>query len=163
MLITYHMWEWYFAHIDSLANSRLDVFTAIGVLLYMQTLEKHKADRLDQPRDDESLETGMKFLRMASRSSKLAARYVSTLEMILDTAASQPQSIFHLKQSTEGSNAKSPASSIRVHNGNGTLEAEEFALLENINPNDLLFGTGLPYDFLPTDWPNYEACSTVEL
>lgn len=136
-------------------DSFLDVFTAIGVLLYLQTLEKSKLDMLDQPSDDQSLECGMSFLRMASRSSKLAARYLSMLEHILSTTALRTHGISNQNQFANGSAQGLIAVSTSVGSRNHALEFEDFTSFDNINPQDLLFGTGLPYDVLQTDWPNY--------
>ncbi len=59
-----------------------DVFTAMGVLLALQAMDRTRLELLGDTYQDDTLEMGMAFLRAASSKSNLAARYVDLLQRI---------------------------------------------------------------------------------
>jgi len=140
----------YLFHIADFARS--DVFTSIGVLLYLRTMDSGKLELLNHPPDNGALGLGLRFLSMASRSSKLAARYKAMLDQILRATSNHAQDVTQPSQSIPGPElpiiSQDPTRTSR-----NLSEMEDFSLMDYLDPQDLLFGTGLPQDFLSTDWP----------
>lgn len=97
--------------------------------------------------DDESLESGLKFLRLASRNSRLAARYLEMLDWILNRMTTGQGAT-----STQARDVP-PAPTTGFQVGTSNLDALQWP--EYLDTQDLLSGTGLPHDFFPLDWPLY--------
>lgn len=134
-----------------------DVFTAIGVLLYMQFMERRNIESFDRAMNHEALESGMQFLRMASRSSRLAARYLSTLEVVLQARTLEPHEIRNGDRTAEMQRNNDIAETTDIDLDTPSFMAgdpNQFGSID-FNTNDLLYGTGLPFDLLQTDWSNY--------
>lgn len=64
----------------------LDVFTSMGVLLHLQTLNTSKLQLLGSDLEQEAMDRGMEFLKAASQTSGLAAKYASMLQRIRNEA-----------------------------------------------------------------------------
>lgn len=116
-------------------------------------MDGSKLSTLDHPRDEETLECGLRFLRMTSRTSKLASSYLEMLDQILTTTVARNQNSTAQAQSTAGQAQETLVGPLEGVS-NGTADLDTF-LLDNLDPQDLLFGTGLPHDFLQTDWQYY--------
>ncbi|KIW69558.1 hypothetical protein PV04_05428 [Phialophora macrospora] len=139
------------------------VFTAIGVLLTLQTMEGWKLEALGQIEMDDSLELGMEFLKVASDTSTLAARYLILLERI-QTHKSGRETPLPGQLSSQGHSALQQSD-----NADPALPAadrtpwqrpdEPQLPLSSDFPDfdDLLFGTGLPRDLLSADWSVFES------
>ncbi|EXJ68443.1 uncharacterized protein A1O5_08235 [Cladophialophora psammophila CBS 110553] len=140
------------------------VFTAIGVLLTLQTMERWKLEALGQIRTDETLELGMEFLKAASGTSTLAARYLILLERI-QTQTSGRETPLPGQVSDQGyttqhqSDNSDPAllSADRTPWQRPQDEAQLNLSSDLFDFDDLLFGTGLPRDLLSADWSGFEA------
>lgn len=162
-----------------------DIFTSLGVLVTVQTMEASLKEQLSSVEDAQALHCGMEFLRSASRNSILASRYISMLSKPNKTPRAQsPNRSDHILQSQEqgqrselnnGSigtavgNEEIPATdtSVVAQNGvqpqlseqdglDGVYDDLDFAHLDSMYLYDLLFGTGLPQEVLSTDWPTSE-------
>lgn len=101
--------------------------------------------------DDETLESGLKFLRLASRNSRLAARYLEMLDSILNRMTTRQGDTAKQGRatSTQARNMlPTPTTGFQV----GTSNLDAFQWPEYLDTQDLLSGTGLPHDFLSLDW-----------
>ncbi|KAI8415866.1 hypothetical protein FOFC_05493 [Fusarium oxysporum] len=163
------------------------VFTSLGVLVTAQTLEEPLRSLVWSNEDAQALHDGMKFLRSAGRNSGLASRYVAMLSkantvpplqsdrasnsLVTGNTQEQPEGnggfaineevILVDTTSGMGSNETQQQQESCCEQGKDGLETAvadfDFARLDFNNPLDLLFGTGLPQDFLLTDWTTDEA------
>lgn len=130
------------------------VFTAIGVLLYLRTMDKERLEMINELGEEAMFERGIGFLRMASRSSKLAARYLSMLEQILQSTHSRSRRVdLTLETSLSELDAIPRIEPLDIDNG--ASQFHDFSTPNFTDSLDLMFGMGLPNDLLPTDWPNY--------
>lgn len=147
------------------------VFTSMGVLLSLQTMDKAKLEHLGETRgQDSALELGMEYLKAASRVSTLAARYVAMLERIRTVPSTDSTSAKTSQLSRgqeEGALASSRADDTDIPS---RLAAQDQpGLYSSLNDlpmfddsglldfnNDLLFGTGLPRDLLTSDWSVFD-------
>lgn len=156
--------------LNSLWYSLHYVFTAMGVLLSLRTMDKAKLEAIGETGrdDDRALELGMEFLRAASRISTLAARYVAMLRRIWRGAADGSDGGFITTSRKE----VSPPPAVTVAAGRTVASQNEsgisplsmdppgsLALFDDVGigsfDHDLLFGTGLPRDLLTTDWSTF--------
>jgi hypothetical protein len=149
-----------------------DVFTSMGVLLSLQTMDRTKLEYLGETRGrDGALESGMQYLKAASRFSTLAKRYVDMLERIrtvpsTDTTAPNTATVVGVPPEAPPTSvgahdaATSPRLSAtqdpRLYDPVGDLPMFDDSGLIDFN-NDLLFGTGLPRDLLASDWSVFGA------
>jgi len=146
------------------------VFTSMGVLLTLQTMDKARLESLGQNYEEETLEWGMEFLKAASSTNTLAARYVTMLQRL----RSREKNLDTLRGSMPENGGESSA----IRNGNAPeillTETDETAWLprrqdncegmqfqpaidsEFADFNYLLCGTGLPWDFISGECPNVE-------
>lgn len=135
----------------------------MGVLLTLQVMERSKLELLGETYDDHDLQRGMGFLKTASASSNLAARYVDMLQHIQkrppgegdDDAVSGRRNGVHSVHRPEGFCGSPPtlaenlaSSEQRLEDDHGNLD---FDVLD-FDFDDLLQGTGLPRDLLAADW-----------
>jgi hypothetical protein len=150
-------------------------------------LEEPLRKLVSSSEDAQALHNGMKFLRSAGRNSGLASRYVAMLSKAntvpprqSDTASNslvtgntqeQPElnggiaineeAILVDTASETGNNETQQQQESCCEQGGEGLETVvadfDFARLDFNNPSDLLFGTGLPQDFLLNDWSADEA------
>ena len=149
----------------------------MGVLLSLQTMDKEKLEAFGETCHDDTLELGMDFLREASATSTLAARYVAMLQRI--RTAPTDAAVTTVAEQTPATMTTEPAvgQGQTTHPHHGTPDGigtspftanaggtwlprppDDFQLFGDSGPldfNDLLFGTGLPRDFLSTDWPPF--------
>ncbi|KAL6412417.1 transcriptional activator protein acu-15 [Ilyonectria robusta] len=102
----------------------------------------------------------MEFLRSASKQSSIAHRYVLLLGRHCDQLNSN-----HNSNSTVGSSGPGgkdvlqpdlPAQ-VNLENGQAGYEPTNMSFPD---PNDFLFGMGVPQDFLTTDWLPDDAWTT---
>jgi hypothetical protein len=133
------------------------MFTALGVLLTAYTLERPLQDLLRPLPDPLILEQGMDFLRSVSCTSTLAGRYVSILERFRHSGR-------EADQDTQHHPPYYPAVAVpaEVVIPSATLDSgsspDSFAQLPNLDfmdPEDLLFGIGLPHSLFNGDWSHY--------
>ncbi|OIW26954.1 hypothetical protein CONLIGDRAFT_580431 [Coniochaeta ligniaria NRRL 30616] len=144
------------------------VFTSMGVLLSLQTMDKTRLESLGETRgQDSALELGMEYLKAASRVSTLAARYVGMLERIR-MAPSTDSTSTKASQLLRGQEEVALTSSLADDTGIASRlpnTQDQQGLYSSLNDmpmfddsglidfnNDLLFGTGLPRDLLSSDW-----------
>lgn len=140
----------------------------MGVLLSLQNMERAKLVALGESSHDDTLELGMDFLRAASATSTLAARYVAMLRRIRTRptdAATTPAVGHQLGASCQGTVVDSINASLfpASQEGDSWLPrspGDHFGILGDpalsvVDFNDLHFGTGLPRDLLSTDWSTF--------
>ncbi|OQU98796.1 Fungal specific transcription factor domain-containing protein [Cladophialophora immunda] len=139
------------------------VFTAIGVLLTLQTMERWKLNALGQTGTDETLELGMEFLKAASGTSTLAARYLILLERIQTQTSGRETPLpgqlsgqGHLTQHQPDGSDPALLSADRTPWQRPQDEPQLTLSSDLIDFDDLLFGTGLPRDLLSADWSGFE-------
>lgn len=143
----------------------------MGVLLSLQTMEKAKLEAFSETYNDDTLELGMEFLRAASATSTLAARYVAMLRRIRTgpndalTATTVAAAATTTPAAGQGQGQGTPhhgtidgisASPFPADGGIWLPRpADDFQIFGDsglMDFNDLLFGTGLPRDLLSADW-----------
>lgn len=140
----------------------------MGVLLSLETLDRTKLDLLGESRgQDAFLAMGMEYLKAASKVSILAARYVEMLERIRMRPSTDPV-VDRISQVPGGQNTIAPstndiAAASQIPNVGDT---EHFDTLNDLQMfqdpglldfnSDLLFGTGLPRDFISSDWSVFD-------
>lgn len=140
------------------------VFTSMGVLLHVQTMDKERLNMLGHDAEQETLRCGMEFLKTASHTSHLAARYVSMLERVGSKMGRDRSNGSTVREGNIGI-APSQANVVEVSQGPAETESPQFQSnderqyssgidLDGMNFDDLLFGTGLPLDVLSFDYPN---------
>ncbi|OAA63410.1 Transcription factor [Niveomyces insectorum RCEF 264] len=139
------------------------VFTSMGVLLALRTLDTQKMEALGETHEDDTLDLGMDFLRAASTTSALAARYTSMLQRIrtrpIDDAATGPPQAAAGPEPTD--NIHAPPLPLDPQNGTTPWllgPSDDLGFFGDpalVDLNDLLFGTGLPRDLLSTEWPTF--------
>ncbi|GAD96994.1 C6 transcription factor [Paecilomyces variotii No. 5] len=129
------------------------VFTSMGVLLHIRTMRKTKQEILGLEglqEEIESMNLGMKFLEVASRTSNLAARYVSVLRRIIDKET--PRRTNDDQDAAAQVMAPGPEAPLPLQQGRdqGQTQFEELDFAHQIggldawNLDDWLLGTGLP-------------------
>ncbi|RFU29006.1 hypothetical protein B7463_g7349, partial [Scytalidium lignicola] len=182
--------QYYRRVLNALTYNLHYVFTAMGVLLTLQSLNGTKLAALNIEPDMETLEWGMQFLKATSNESPLAARYVMMLQKMqrrptdMPTSTPVPTSLPRphpnlistpnptgLVQTTQIASDAVPGN---LPNGNIAMsELRQQSFLGADEPiwqlrgdqteysgfnselgvfNDFLSGTGLPRDFLSTQW-----------
>lgn len=129
----------------------------MGVLATVQTMEPSTRSLLS-PVDPAALDSGMQFLRLASRHSVLAARYVALLERLEDRCTGGNDVLLSSCPQNEGS-AQGRSDGHAYINQNGTHAAmdhaplhsdyQAFTGLESLDP---LFGFGMTQNFLTPEW-----------
>lgn len=133
-------------------------------------MDKTKLELLGEKRgQDSALELGMEYLQAASRVSTLAARYVRMLKH-METVPSTDASVTKTSHVHQGQEAIPPTPSRASNTAAPSQVAypQEHALYGALNDvpmfddpgvidfnDDLLFGTGLPRDFLTSDWSGF--------
>ncbi|KAL2004460.1 hypothetical protein VTN00DRAFT_3489 [Thermoascus crustaceus] len=144
------------------------VFTAMGVLLTLQTMDKARLKLLGyEDEEEDTLEYGMEFLRRASRTctSSLASRYVGMLEHIHNRAKKTSDVMGGSPRRNGSSDESSQADDNRTLRASlhpegqpalpGKLDTFCTTLdLDGVDFSDLLYGTGLPQDLLCIDSHN---------
>jgi hypothetical protein len=149
--------------LNSLWYSLHYVFTAMGVLLSLRTMDKARLDAIGEGQDDRALELGMEFLRAASRISTLAARYMAMLKRIWTGSVAYPsQRSSPRPVDPTGLDAAPATGSATVLTQDGaawSMDPPDDLVFDDLGMidfnNDLLFGTGLPRDLLSTDWSTF--------
>jgi hypothetical protein len=140
-----------------------DVFTAMGVLLALQAMDRTRLELLGDTYQDDTLEMGMSFLRAASSKSNLAARYFDLLQRIRKRPKDQysihtaPRDNLITIQDGIGTDPSLPAlpeGDLWLDRGHNELESS--LNLDFLDFDDLLYGTGLPRDLLGQDWSGLE-------
>jgi hypothetical protein len=146
----------------------------MGVLLHLQTMEESKLEMLGQEREQvqetlETLELGMEFLKAASTTSSLAARYVTMLQSVRnqgkqDMRIGKPEDTLGAASARMANIGVEQTPVIGVANaqeqmqmqmgGNGLGAQRGEIDLDGMNFDDFLFGIGLPQDVLSFDYPN---------
>lgn len=110
----------------------------------------------------------MEFLRSASQQSSIAHRYVLLLgrhrDQLDDNHNSNNNTVRRLgAHSRDVPEPDLPAQGDLLHSGihpgNG-LTGFDPASINLLNPNDFLFGMGIPQDFLEKDWLTYDVWAT---
>lgn len=137
----------------------------MGVLLSLQTMEKSKLEAFGGSCHDDTLELGMEFLRAASATSTLAARYVAMLRRIRTGPADAMTATVGPTTNAAGQGTSTPhvgtidgisASTFPADGGTWLPRpADDFQMFGDsglVDFNDLLFGTGLPRDLISSDW-----------
>jgi hypothetical protein len=146
------------------------VFTSMGVLLSLQSVDRAKLDALGLKYEEETLKWGMDFLKAASSGNTAAARYVRMLQKL------QRRPGAHDYAPTNGGDFGTPA--IYRH---GNVAEEHLELVDDapwmsgrqddsdgnrfppsmnidfLDFDDLLSGTGLPRDFISDQWLSSDA------
>lgn len=126
-----------------------DMFTSIGVLLHVQTMDRSTLALLGNPQDQKPIECGMEFLKAAAKSNCLASRYTAMLSRILDKSSQshrQGQQVWRngpsSRQSSKDRQAtgKSPTPGMPAPEGDLDINAE--MELDAFVFDDLLFETG---------------------
>jgi hypothetical protein len=157
--------------LNSLWYSLHYVFTAMGVLLSLRTMDKAKLEAIGETGrdDDRALELGMEFLRAASRISTLAARYVTMLRRIRRGSedgdgqviamsrrevSTSPATVFAAAGRTVPSQMDSRMTPLSMDHPPDSMPLFDDMGLGSFD-HDLLFGTGLPRDLLTTDWSTF--------
>lgn len=158
--------------LNSLWYSLHYVFTAMGVLLSLRTMDKTRLDAIREGQDDRALELGMEFLRAASRISTLAARYVAMLKRIWTGSATDGKHSNHIAYPSQRSSPRpvdptgpdaaptTGSAALITHDGAAwSMDPPDDLVFDDLGTidfnNDLLFGTGLPRDLLSTDWSTF--------
>ncbi|KAH6721858.1 fungal-specific transcription factor domain-containing protein [Leptodontidium sp. MPI-SDFR-AT-0119] len=125
------------------------MFTSIGVLLHIQTMDRSALALLGNPQDQKSIECGMEFLKDAAKSNCLASRYTAMLSRVLDKSSQshrQGQQVRRngpsSRQSSKDRQAtgKSPTPGMPAPEGDLDINAE--MELDAFVFDDLLFETG---------------------
>jgi hypothetical protein len=130
-------------------------------------MDKSRLKLLAQDQEYETIEWGMEFLKTASNTSDLAARYLAMLRRVRDQtrqadvqssetladglgcASSQTNNIDDASQPPLiSSTAKAPWQTNSLQNPRGEFD------IDGMNFDELLFGTGLPQDVFSFDYPN---------
>lgn len=140
---------------------RSDMFSAVGVLLSSQTLGISTASDLTQTSDAAVLDEGMGFFRLVSQHSSLAERYLLLLEKFRAQGSLQPS--WDQSPAQHGvpraDNVYTPGNDLGGEAGEPSEAARQAnfdpARVSFPDPNEFLFGMGLPQDFLTTDWAAY--------
>jgi hypothetical protein len=146
-----------------LLTRQADIFTSMGVLLHLYSIDKAKLEQLEYEEEDEILKWGMEFLTAASTTSTLAARYATLLQGVRSkTSPKDPlgQSGTDAELRHTSVIAKAPVTpqppetpqSSRLRQGvfgNGHTEID----LDGMNFDDLLFGAGIPQDIMSLNYP----------
>jgi hypothetical protein len=126
-------------------------------------MEGWKLEALGQIEMDDSLELGMEFLKAASDTSTLAARYLILLERIQTHKSGRetplpgqaPGQGYPNQQQADNAAPALPSADRtpwqRPDDAQLTLSSD-FP-----DYDDLLFGTGLPRDLLSADWSIFES------
>ncbi|KAH8802462.1 fungal-specific transcription factor domain-containing protein [Xylogone sp. PMI_703] len=68
--------------LNSLCYNLHYIFVSMGVLLHLHTMDKAKLQLLCFEPENGALELGMEFLKMASKSSTLAAKYIALIQRV---------------------------------------------------------------------------------
>jgi hypothetical protein len=163
----------------------LDVFTAMGVLLTLETMNKASLMELEETNFRETLDLGMQFLLATSHLSILAGRYVTMLRKLKSNGQVLPKPSQGLGGSDpSGMRDINDGSKSRDQNMGSTLSSETISSpwtgqtlqaqvsgagsdyndpeqdmgldLLDIDFSDFLYGTGLPRDFISGQWPMTE-------
>jgi hypothetical protein len=126
----------------------------MGVLLHLYSMDKSKLELLGYKQEDKILEWGMEFLKAASTTSTLAARYVTMLQGVRPKMGqnSVPSGLEHredvvIMPQPPTTSGMQQWRLNELHNAGGELD------LDGMNFDDLLFGTGLPQDIISFDYP----------
>ncbi|KAH8805132.1 fungal-specific transcription factor domain-containing protein [Xylogone sp. PMI_703] len=147
-------------HLNSLWYNLHYIFTSMGVLLHVQSMDKQRLEMLGIQPDIETLDCGMEFLRSAANTSSLAAKYVMMLQHVRNrTKTDNANNGSMLGLDSQMSNLNTPhmqpLSSEQLQ-----LQAQELRNplgdidLDGMNFDDFLLGTGLPQDVLSFEYPN---------
>ncbi|OCT47531.1 hypothetical protein CLCR_03751 [Cladophialophora carrionii] len=126
-------------------------------------MERWKLEALGQIETDESLEMGMEFLKAASDTSTLAARYLILLERIQTQKSGRetpmPGPVPGQGHTTQlDSDSGNPALLSADRTPWQRADEAPFPLNSDLTDlDDLLFGTGLPRDLLSADWSTFES------
>lgn len=137
------------------------MFSAVGVLLSSQTLGISTASDSTQTSDAAVLDEGMGFFRLAGQHSSLAQRYLLLLEKFRARGSLQPSWDQGATQYgiPGAESVYTPGEDLcgEVGGPNGATRRANFdpARVSFPDPNEFLFGMGLPQDFLTTDWAAY--------
>ncbi|KAK5045602.1 hypothetical protein LTR84_008971 [Exophiala bonariae] len=147
------------------------VFSSLGVLFTAQSLGLSTLSDVAPP-DSSAVTIGMAFLRSVSEYSVLARRYVTLLEKYQrapgETVCTQPSNQVSSDVSISSPNDsptpfQQQSVTILPHvvmpqvGMASRLEAElTFPNIHFPNSNEFLFGTGLPQEFLSTDWSLFD-------
>ncbi|KAL1879607.1 hypothetical protein Plec18167_004068 [Paecilomyces lecythidis] len=129
------------------------VFTSMGVLLHIRTMEKTKLEILGVnglQEEIESMNLGMEFLEAASRTSSLAGRYIAVLRRIIDKET--PKATNNDRGATTQVMTPGPEVSLPLQQEHDPAPSQFEELdfdhqiegLEAWNLDDWLLGTGLP-------------------
>ncbi|KAK7892773.1 hypothetical protein LTR67_007010 [Exophiala xenobiotica] len=149
--------------LNSLWYSLHYVFTAMGVLLALQAMDRTRLELLGDTYQDDTLEMGMSFLRAASSKSNLAARYVDLLQRIrkrpndqYSIHAAPRDNLITIQDGidTDPSLPALPEGDLWLDRGQNELGSS--LNLDFLDFDDLLYGTGLPRDLLGQDWSGFE-------
>jgi hypothetical protein len=144
------------------SQSHADIFTSMGVLLHLYSMDKAKLELLDYKHEDNVLQLGMEFLKAAGNTNTLAARYVTMLQSVRpkmkqngvpnnrhgENRVAMPPSTSDLIMPEPSANSELQEwGFFELQNEGGTLD------LDGMNFDDLLLGTGLPQSFISLDYP----------
>lgn len=160
---------WYILHCGShtidqsrtRTDFRSDMFSAVGVLLSSQTLGISTASGSAQTSDAAVLDEGMGFFRLAGQHSSLAQRYLLLLEKFRARGNLQPSRDSGPAQygTPNAENVYTPGNYFFGEAGEPSEATRQAAFdptrVSFPDPNDFLFGMGLPQDLLTTDWAAY--------
>ena len=139
-----------------LTEHDLDIFTSMGVLLHVQSMDQSSRELLGIEIDLDAMEYGMEFLRAASKTSTLAAKYVSMLELVQDAVkqGNRPENrnpliagVNALPQGNRQAEDAQLGLGSSVQMPSQMLEMQDAPDFENLNFDDWLFGLGLPANF----------------
>lgn len=134
----------------------------MGVLLHLYLMDKSKLELLNYKHEDDVLQWGMDFLKAASNTNTLAARYVTMLQSVRPKMKQNgvPNNLYRedivaTPPSTSDHIMPEPSTNPELQQWRfNELQNEAEALdLDGMNFDDLLLGTGLPQEFISFDYP----------
>ncbi|OQU94897.1 Fungal specific transcription factor domain-containing protein [Cladophialophora immunda] len=150
--------------ISSLFQNLHYVFSSMGVLQCLQTLDKTKLDSLGESGEDEVLEMGMRFLDDGCQQSSLAATYMASLRQVGTKGRARSDHHGCSPSQLAGASASISAAERDVRQGSDLImDASSFMIAPTVSTLELTgsftnpvrgplypggFGTGFPPDFM---------------
>ncbi|PVH72195.1 hypothetical protein DL98DRAFT_611637 [Cadophora sp. DSE1049] len=135
------------------------MFTSIGVLLHVQTMDSSTLALLGNPQDQTSIECGMEFVQAAAQNSSLATRYITMLNRFLDKSSQshrQGQQVWRngpsSRPSPKDGQAMGESCTPSMPAPAGDLDINTDIDIDDFIFDDLLFQTGMPVDISSFDY-----------
>ncbi|KIW04931.1 uncharacterized protein PV09_04099 [Verruconis gallopava] len=128
------------------------MFTAMGVLLTVYTLDRSLQEFLQPLPDPTVLDHGMDFLRSASHISTLAGRYVKMLEPFCRLLAPQQ---YEFPLGTHQTHDPASTHALSIDATSIPDVHSQLSSMDYMDPDDLLFGAGIPQTLFNGDWSPY--------